>query len=612
MLFTPALTDKLLACCSNDMLTCAHAAGRQRGTSSAAEAEFEGVLPRGLPFVYVQTAEHRSDRQRDAATRGHRAGVFGGIAGIAVAPHRRTGDQPPASASGPRSRHRPRPRGRPVHDPLRRSARHAGRRARRLASWPASWRLGLSPLAPLGPVRPFLRAAVHADWTVIGVGRGGLTAHARRRRRGGLGSARSPTGAAPGSPRVAPLVGDDGVPSGRGLPPAAVTGVRFALEPGAGRTAVPVRSAILGAILAVTVVVATVTFGSSLNTLVSHPALYGWNWTYDMDGGGGLGDIPAAPAAKLLDADPLVSRWTGISTRRCSSTGVSVPVMGSTPHAAVGAARPQRTRALLAANQVVLGGSTLRQLHKQVGDTVEAQAHGGSPGHPHHCGHGHAAADRRAGLLPPRDGHRRRPGVPPDPPGVAQPLRGPPGPNAILVRIEGRREPAGSAGRCRPSAPSSTSPINGGSVLPVQRPAEILNYGSLGSTPLLLGLAPWRRARRPRSASRWSPPCDAGGGTWPSSRPWASPGGQLAGAIAVQASVAAVIGCAIGIPARHRARTGPLGSLRRPRSAPSPTHGAGGDRRGDRAVAFALAVLVATVPGRLAARTPTSQLLRTE
>ena len=30
--------------------------------------------------------------------------------------------------------------------------------------------LGLSPLAPLGPVRPFLRVEVHADWTVIGLG----------------------------------------------------------------------------------------------------------------------------------------------------------------------------------------------------------------------------------------------------------------------------------------------------------------------------------------------------------------------------------------------------------------------------------------------------------
>ena len=34
--------------------------------------------------------------------------------------------------------------------------------------------LGLSPLAPLGPVRPFLRVEVHADWTVIGLGVAGL------------------------------------------------------------------------------------------------------------------------------------------------------------------------------------------------------------------------------------------------------------------------------------------------------------------------------------------------------------------------------------------------------------------------------------------------------
>ncbi len=55
---------------------------------------------------------------------------------------------------------------------------------------------------------------------------------------------------------------------------------RFPLERGRGRTAVPVRSALMGAALAVAVVVATVTFGSSLDTLDSHPALYGWNWTY--------------------------------------------------------------------------------------------------------------------------------------------------------------------------------------------------------------------------------------------------------------------------------------------------------------------------------------------
>lgn len=65
-----------------------------------------------------------------------------------------------------------------------------------------------------------------------------------------------------------------------GLPAPAVVGVRFAVEPGRGRTAVPVRSALLGAVLAVALVVATLTFGSGLQSLVSHPALYGWNWNY--------------------------------------------------------------------------------------------------------------------------------------------------------------------------------------------------------------------------------------------------------------------------------------------------------------------------------------------
>ena len=42
----------------------------------------------------------------------------------------------------------------------------------------------------------------------------------------------------------------------------------------------PVRSVLLGSSLAVALVVTTLTFGSSLQTLVSNPPLYGWNWTY--------------------------------------------------------------------------------------------------------------------------------------------------------------------------------------------------------------------------------------------------------------------------------------------------------------------------------------------
>ncbi len=64
-----------------------------------------------------------------------------------------------------------------------------------------------------------------------------------------------------------------------GLSAPGVVGVRMALQPGEGRSAVPVRSMLLGSSLAVALVVTTLTFGNSLQTLVSNPPLYGWNWT---------------------------------------------------------------------------------------------------------------------------------------------------------------------------------------------------------------------------------------------------------------------------------------------------------------------------------------------
>jgi hypothetical protein len=394
-----------------------------------------------------------------------------------------------------------------------------------------------------------------------------------------------------------------------GLPPAAVTGVRFALEPGVGRSAVPVRSAILGAILAVTVVVATVTFGSSLTTLVSHPALYGWNWNYDIDGGGGLGDVPGQAAAKLLDADPLVESWTGVYYSTLTFDGVNVPVMGATPGARV--APPLLSgHGLQASDQVVLGASTLRTLQKQVGDTVQVRIHGERPvtltivgtatlppigvvGSSHlEMGTG-AVLDYR--IIP----------------AAARNLfEVTPGPNAILVRTKGGASRAALASLQSIGRRVDVA-INGGSVFGVLRPAQIINYGSLGTTPFLLGAAlavgaaaalgltlvtSVRRRRHDLAILK----------TLGFTR------GQLATAVAVQASVAAVIGCAVGIPvgiALGRVLwvlfAGEISAV------PAPTV-PGGTITVIGALALALAILVATIPGRLAARTPTSQLLRAE
>jgi ABC-type lipoprotein release transport system permease subunit len=62
---------------------------------------------------------------------------------------------------------------------------------------------------------------------------------------------------------------------GIGAPPSALIGVRHALERGRGSNAIPVGSALLGAVLAVTALCATAVFGASLTHLTSTPTLYG-------------------------------------------------------------------------------------------------------------------------------------------------------------------------------------------------------------------------------------------------------------------------------------------------------------------------------------------------
>ena len=150
------------------------------------------------------------------------------------------------------------------------------------------------------------------------------------------------------------------------MPVAGVVGVRFALEPGQGRTSVPVRSALLGTILAVVVLVATLTFASGLNTLASSPALYGWNWNYALNPSN---DVPPA-ALTLLNHDSDVAAWSGVDYNNFEIDGESVPVLFGRPGAAV--TPPILSGHGLDANdQIVIGSSTLAVLHKHVGDTVE-------------------------------------------------------------------------------------------------------------------------------------------------------------------------------------------------------------------------------------------------
>ena len=55
-------------------------------------------------------------------------------------------------------------------------------------------------------------------------------------------------------------------------------GIRLALHRGAGRTAVPVRSAVASAAVGVAALSAAIVFAGSLSHLLASPALYGVTW----------------------------------------------------------------------------------------------------------------------------------------------------------------------------------------------------------------------------------------------------------------------------------------------------------------------------------------------
>jgi hypothetical protein len=464
--------------------------------------------------------------------------------------------------------------------------------------------LGLSPLAPLGPTRPvYPYPGVSFDWTVLGAGLAvlivglsliamllaGRQAPHRMARRGR------------GLERRSPLVG---AAANAGLPPTAVTGIRFALEPGSGANATPVRSAILGAALAVVTLVATVTFGASLDSLVAHPALYGWNWNYEITAGEGS-NIPGQQVTKLLNADPHISAWTSAGFNEIEIDGVPIPTIGVVPGAAV--APPVLSgHGVDGTNQIVLGAVTLAQLHRRVGDTVSIDTNRlGRPRNVTIVGTATLPTIGVGGNQHPEMGTGALVSQ-----SVFPRLPGPNGPNAVLVRLRSNSS-AGLRSLQRIAKAMSTPADDGVFVLSVQRPAEIVNYRSMGTIPAFLGgglalgavlalaltlVASVRRRRRELAALKTL------GFT----------GRQLAATVAWQSSVAVAIGTVIGVPIGIIVgRT--LWDLfaTEINVVPSPSVPvllivliALG--------ALLLANVVAAVPGWRAARTPTDLLLRAE
>jgi ABC-type lipoprotein release transport system permease subunit len=158
--------------------------------------------------------------------------------------------------------------------------------------------------------------------------------------------------------------------SSAGFPTSALIGVRHALERGRGRTAVPVGSALLGSILAVSALCATAVFGASLTHLTRTPTLYGQ--PFDLSFGSNQTGSIAAANQMLASFE----RTPGIADITAGISG-DVSIDGRVVDAIAGQSLRGRLLATTtsgrlphADNEVAVGATTLRQVGGRIGSAL--------------------------------------------------------------------------------------------------------------------------------------------------------------------------------------------------------------------------------------------------
>ncbi|HEY5697309.1 MAG TPA: FtsX-like permease family protein [Acidimicrobiales bacterium] len=155
-----------------------------------------------------------------------------------------------------------------------------------------------------------------------------------------------------------------------GFAPPVVAGTRFALDPGPSN--VPTRSTLVGAVTAVVLVVATLTFAASLDNFIDSPRLYGtpWDTIVSVEGDGEV----APPDVRRLLADvgapDEVEAYGLLKPGQVLLDDISLPAMAIRRSAKP--IQPTLTTGRLPASndEVALGAVTLDRLGVDVGDTV--------------------------------------------------------------------------------------------------------------------------------------------------------------------------------------------------------------------------------------------------
>ena len=160
------------------------------------------------------------------------------------------------------------------------------------------------------------------------------------------------------------------------LPAPAAAGIRMALEPGRGASAVPVRSVKSVAFISLLALAAAITFGACCNFTVDTPRLYGQRWDAIVD----AQFTPLFPEHLGLVSDRSVANLTAgvyppgpfsIADHAVPTIGIE-QLKGSTFPTLLEGREPR------SADEIVLGTTTLRTVHRRVGQTVSVDQGGGS------------------------------------------------------------------------------------------------------------------------------------------------------------------------------------------------------------------------------------------
>jgi ABC-type antimicrobial peptide transport system permease subunit len=268
-----------------------------------------------------------------------------------------------------------------------------------------------------------------------------------------------------------------GAAAGAGLPAPAVAGIRMALEPGRGANVVPVRSTIAGLTLGIAALTAAVTFAASLDHLLATPRLYGHTWDLRV-ANFGFGPPLATEGVAVARSVPGVAGisvgFLGVRGRIGSATADVIgldPVEGRVLPPIIEGSAP------LAPDEVALGRRTMREAGARLGQRVELRFAGlDEPLRLRVVGTAVVPAVGDVGTLGEGalltyEGIRRTdPGDEDDP-----------GEGDLFLQLESGADPGQVADALEEKLGEGTQ------IIPADKPTDIVNFGGVQNTPLVVG-----------------------------------------------------------------------------------------------------------------------------